>query len=115
MARPLSVDSRAVLAQLEKSPKTIDQLSDATGIDKVHLAYLLRDLGKAGWVTATALLRKSRWRVRVYGLARRVPPAVLVQPERTSPLSPHIAALYKAFGIGLPRARPTVRRVRGAR
>lgn len=113
MPRPMSADSRAVLVQLEEAPKTIDQLEVGTGIDRKRLAYMLRDLRKLGWVTVTAFLRKSRWRVRVYGLARRVP--VAARRATTTALAPNIATLYAAFGIGLPRSRLRGRRVRGAR
>ena len=115
MGRRMSPDSRAVLVELEKAPKTIDQLEVHTGIDKKRLAYMLRDLRKLGWVTVTALLRKSRWRVRVYGLARRVPIAVHEAATSIGTLSPNIAVLYAAFGIGLPRTRLRGRRIRGAR
>lgn len=114
MGRRMSPDSRAVLVELEKAPKTIDQLEVGIGIDKKRLAYMLRDLQKLGWVTVTALLRKSRWRVRVYGLARRVPMAAHAATT-TGTLSPNIAVLYAAFGIGLPRTRLPGRRIRGAR
>jgi hypothetical protein len=115
MPRPMSADSRAVLVQLEESPKTIDALSIRTGIDKVRLAYMLRDLRRLGWVTVAAYLRKSRWRVRVYGLARRVPPAARERAPKPGTLAPNIAALYAAFRIGFPRSRLRGRRVRGAR
>ena len=115
MGRRMSADSRAVLVELEEAPKTIDQLEVGTGIDKKRLAYMLRDLRKLGWVTVTALLRKSRWRVRVYGLARRVPMAAHEAATTTGTLSPNIAVLYAAFGIGLPRRRLQGRRIRGAR
>src|ERR1700674_4267314 len=115
MGRRMSPDSRAVLVELEEAPKTIDQLEVATGIDKKRLEYMLRDLRKLGWVTVTALLRKSRWRVRVYGLARRGPMAAQVAATTTGTLSPNIAVLHAAFGIGLPRRRLQGRRIRGAR
>src|SRR6185436_16335514 len=115
MGRRMSPDSRAVLIELEKAPKTIDQLEAATGIDKKRLAYMLRDLRKLGWVTVTAFQRKSRWRVRVYGLARRVPVAAREATRAQGTLAPDIAVLYAAFGIGLPRTRLRGRRIRGAR
>src|ERR1700675_1104863 len=115
MGRRMSPDSRAVLIELEKAPKTIDQLEACTGIDKKRLAYMVRDLQKLGWVAVTALLRKSRWRVRVYGLARRVPIAAHASATTTGTLSPNIAVLYAAFGMGLPRRRFQGRRIRGAR
>lgn len=115
MGRRMSADSRAVLVELEEAPKTIDQLEVGTGIDKKRLAYMLRDLRKLGWVTVTAFLRKSRWRVRVYGLARRVPAATREATRRHGVLAPNIAALNAAFGIGLPRVRLRGRRIRGAR
>src|SRR6202521_4955258 len=105
MGRRMSPDSRAVLVELEEAPKTIDQLEVGTGIDKKRLAYMLRDLQKLGWVTVTAFLRKSRWRVRVYGLARRVPFAAREVTSAHGTLAPDIAVLYAAFGIGLPRSR----------
>jgi len=115
MPRPLSSDSRAVLLQLEERAKTIDQLEAATGIDKKRLAYMLWNLRRLGWVTITGLLRKDRWRVRAYGLARRVPPAAIpARPSRYSPPG-HIAALSAVFRIGPPPARPRARRVRGVR
>ncbi len=115
MGRRMSPDSRAVLVELEEAPKTIEQLEVGTGIDKKRLAYMLRDLRKLGWVTVTAFLRKSRWRVRVYGLARRVPIAAREATRAHGTLAPNIAALNAAFGIGLPRARLPGRRVRGSR
>lgn len=115
MPRPLSADSRAVLLQLEARAKTIDQLETATGIDKKRLTYMLWNLRRLGWVTIAGLLRKDRWRVRAYGLARRVPPAAIpARPSRYAPPD-HIAALNAAFRIGLPPARPRGRRVRGVR
>ena len=115
MPRRMSPDSRAVLVQLEESPKTIDELVNRTGLDKVSLAYRLRDLRKLGWVTVTSFLRKSRWRVRVYGLARRVPVASRETTAARETLAPNVAALYAAFRIGFPRVRLRGRRVRGAR
>ena len=115
MPRPMSADSRAVLLQLEECAKTIDQLEAATGIDKRRLAYMLWNLRRLGWVTIAKLLKKQRWRVRVYGLARRVPPeARQARPTRYSPPD-HIAALNAAFRIGPPPARPRARRIRGLR
>jgi hypothetical protein len=115
MSRPLSADSRAVLLQLEEGAKTIDQLETATGIDKKRLAYMLWNLRRLGWVAIARLLRKARWRVRVYGLARRVPPASRqARPTRYAPPE-HIAALNAVFRIGPPPARPRARRVRGVR
>jgi len=115
MARRMSADSRAVLTALEDAPRTIDQLEAATGIEKKRLAYMLWNLRRLGWVTVAAFVRKKRWRVRVYGLVRRLPPAVREPaPTRYSPPD-HIAALNAAFGIGPPRARPRGRRVRRMR
>ena len=115
MGRRMSADSRAVLIELEKAPKTIDQIEIATGIDKKRLAYMLRDLRTLGWVTIAAFRRKSRWRVRVYGLARRVPPASKQAVQAAYVLPPHIATLNAAFGIGFPRSRPRGRKVSGVR
>ncbi|MCC7082637.1 MAG: hypothetical protein IT530_18385 [Burkholderiales bacterium] len=104
-----------MLLQLEERAKTIDQLEAATGIDKKRLAYMLWNLRRLGWVTITGLLKKERWRVRAYGLARRVPPAAIpAKPSRYLPPD-HIAALYAVFRIGSPPARPRGRRVRGVR
>lgn len=115
MSRPMSADSRAVLLELEERVKTIDQLEAATGIDKKRLAYMLWNLRRLGWVTITGLLRKDRWRVRAYGLARRVPHAALsARPTRYAPPD-HIAALNAAFRIGPPPVRPRARRIRGVR
>ena len=115
MSRTLSSDSRAVLLQLEERAKTIDELQAATGIDKRRLAYMLWNLQRLGWVSVTALLRKGRWRVRAYGLLRRVPPAA--KPPKPSRYAPpdHIAALNAFFRIGPPPANPKARRVRGVR
>jgi DNA-binding IclR family transcriptional regulator len=114
MPRRMSATSRAVLVQLEERPKTIDELAEHTGLDKVRLAYMLRDLQRLGWVTVAASIRKSRWRVHVYGLARRVPAAAQVSQKAVT-LTPNVAALYGAFRMGLPRTPPKGRRIRGAR
>ena len=115
MPRRMSADSRAVLLQLEDAPKTIDQLGATTGIDKKRLAYTLWNLRRLGWVTIAAFLKKKRWRVRAYGLARRVPPATReARPSRYAPPD-HIAALNAVFRIGPPPAHVRARRVRGVR
>lgn len=115
MPRPMSADSRTVLLQLEEGAKTIDQLEVAIGIEKKRLAYMLWNLRRLGWVTIAKLLKKERWRVRVYGLARRVPPASRhARPTRYAPPD-HIAALNAVFRIGPPPARPRARRIRGVR
>jgi hypothetical protein len=111
----MSADSRAVLLQLEEAPKTIDQIEARTGIDRKRLAYMLRDLRRLGWVVIAAFRRKARWRVRVYGLARRVPPAYRAPGREAFALSPNVAAMYRAFRMGLPTVRRRGRIVRGAR
>lgn len=115
MARTLSPDSRAVLLQLEERPKTIEELEAATGLDKKRLAYMLWNLRRLGWVSIAARLNKGRWRVRAYGLMRRVPP--VARPQRPSRYLPsdHIAAINAFLRIGPPPAHPRARRVRGVR
>ncbi len=112
MARPLSPDSRALLAKLKGSPKTIDQLAASTGIGKKKLAKVLWDLRDLGWVRVAVVLRKSRWRVAVYRLARRVPPAPRAMAAKRNAMPEHVAMLYAAFGIGLPKRRMVGRRAR---
>lgn len=104
--------SRAVLVSLEESPKTIDQLSVSTGIDKKKLAHTLDDLRRLGWVSVAATLRKSRWHVHIYGLIRRLPPAARVlAPQRYAPPD-NVAGLLAVFGINAPRSKPRGRRIR---
>ena len=111
----MSPDSRDVLLQLEDAPKTIDELEARTGIDKVRIAHILWNLRHFGWVTIAGILKKGRWRIRAYGLARRVPPAAReTRPSRYAPPD-HIAALNAAFRIGPPPSSVRARRVRGAR
>lgn len=98
--------------KLKGSPKTIDQLAASTGIGKKKLAKVLWDLQDLGWVRVAVVLRKSRWRVAVYRLARRVPPAPRAAPPKRSSMPEHVAMLYAAFGIGLPKRRAVGRRAR---
>jgi len=114
VARPLSPESRALLVKLKGSPKTIDQLAASTGIEKKKLAKVLWDLRDLGWVRVAVVLRKSRWRVAVYRLARRVPPAPRAVPPKRNSMPEHVAMLYAAFGIGLPKRRTVGRRPRAA-
>ena len=106
MARPLSETSRKVLAQLGKSPKSLDELSARTGIRKDRLAKVLWHLLGRGWVSAAEEVR----RLPVYRRLRDVPSAPRTSP-RPQP-KPHIAALNAAFGIGLPAKRARGRIVR---
>ena len=115
MSRRMSADSRTVLCELEERAKTIDEIQAATGIDKKRLAYMLWNLRRLGWVAIARLLKKERWRVRVYGLARRVPPAAREAPPTRYAPPEHIVMLNAAFRIGPPPARPRTRRVRGVR
>src|SRR5687767_2895520 len=112
MARRMSADSRAVLERLEKAPRTIDQLEAETGLDKKRLWYTLWNLRRLGWVTVAAVLKKSRWRVQVYGLMRRLPPVAREKLARRHSPPDHIAALNAAFRIGAPPARARGRTVR---
>lgn len=108
----MSAESRSLLELLEKSARTIDQLRAETGLGKRRLVYTLWNLRKLGWVTVATLLKKSRWHVRVYGLARRLPPAAKAVPVRRHAPPDHIAALNAAFRIGLPPAQVRGRIVR---
>jgi hypothetical protein len=106
MARPLSETSRKVLAQLGKSPKSLDELSARTAIRKDRLAKILWHLLGRGWVATAEEVR----RLPVYRRLRDVPAVPRRRPRPQS--KPHIAALNAAFGIGLPAKRARGRIVR---
>ena len=115
MPRPMSPESRVVLLLLEESPQTIDQIAARCGMDRARLAFRLRDLRKLGWVTVAGLIRKRRWHVRIYGLARRVPVAAREVPRKSISPPAQVADLLAAFRIGTPVVVPKGRRVRGIR
>src|SRR5438552_2389921 len=107
MARPLSHNSRKVLVQLGKSPRSMDELSARTGIRKDRVAKLLWHLQALGWVAVGEETRQ----LLVYRRLRPVPAAKRM--ERFGKRSaPHLAALNAAFGIGLPPKRTRARTIR---
>lgn len=107
MPRPLSVNSRKVLVQLGKAPKSLDELSARTGIRKDKLAKVLWHLEGSGWIAAGEETRQ----LPVYRRLRE-PPA----PKRSRPtgkgIAPHLAALNAAFGIRRPPKRLRARTIR---
>lgn len=107
MPRPLSVNSRKVLAQLGKAPKSVDELSARTGIRKDKLAKVLWHLEGSGWIAVGEETRQ----LPVYRRLRE-PPA----PKRSSisarSVAPHLVALDAAFGIRRPSKRLRARTIR---
>ena len=108
MARPLSPNSRKVLVQLGKSPKSVDELSARTGIRKDKLAKLLWHLEGLGWIAGDEEVR----RLPVYRRLKDLPALKRTPVPRTSSSASHIAALNAAFGIRLPAKRARGRTVR---
>lgn len=108
MARPLSPNTRKVLAHIRRAcGSSLDELAARLGIRKARLAKLLWHLQGAGWIAASEELR----RLVVYRRLRDVPRE---SPRKKVDLktAPHIQALNAAFGIHLPAKRARGRTVR---
>lgn len=106
MPRPLSRNTRKVLAQLGQA-RSLDELSARTGLRKDKVAKLLWNLQALGWIALSEEVRL----LPVYRRLRDIPRAKRqTNPLRSQPA--HIAALNAAFGISLPVKRARGRTVR---